>query len=80
MAGTSNPPPTPPDDMHWGISYLREDIQDLRQDVRGLHNRIDALHSRLDSRFAGLLMAMITLCGIVVGANLAFLRLYLPPQ
>ena len=27
--------PTPaPEDLHWGISYLREDIQDLRQQMR----------------------------------------------
>ena len=30
----------PPEDFHWGISYLREDIQDLRQEVRAVHNRI----------------------------------------
>jgi hypothetical protein len=57
--------------MHWGISYLREDIQDLRQDVR-------AIHSRIDSKFAVLLTVMIALAGVVIGANFAFLRLLLP--
>lgn len=79
-------PPTTPtpssDDMHWGISYLREDIQDLRQDVRAIHSRIDgvndSLMKRIDSRFALLLTAMIALAGIIVGANLAFLQIYLP--
>ena len=33
MAETPTSPNPPPEDMHWGISYLREDIQDLRQDV-----------------------------------------------
>lgn len=65
----SNPAP---DDMHWGISYLREDIQDLRQDMRALHGRIDqvseTLTRRIDSRFALLLTAMIALDGLVVGA------------
>ncbi len=23
-----------PDDIHWGVAYLRQDIQDLRQDLR----------------------------------------------
>ena len=27
-------PRTAPDDMHWGINYLREDIQDLRAETR----------------------------------------------
>ncbi len=62
-----------PDDMHWGISYLREELQDLRQEIR-------ALHTRLDSRFALLLTAMIALSGIVIGSNFAFLQLYLAPH
>ena len=80
-----------PDDMHWGISYLREDLQDLRQEMRSVHGRIDGLNSRIDqvvealtrridSRFALLLTAMIALSGIVIGANFAFLKLYLPPH
>ena len=64
-------PTPPPEDMHWGISYLREDIQDLRQDVR-------AIHGRIDSKFAVLLTVMIALAGVVIGANFAFLRLLLP--
>ena len=24
----------PPQDLHWGIAYLREDIQDIRQETR----------------------------------------------
>jgi len=59
--------------MHWGISYLREDIQDLRQDVRALHTRIDA-------RFALLLTVMIGLNGLVIGSVVAALRFYLPPN
>lgn len=27
-------PSPPPADLPWGISYLREDIQDLRQEIR----------------------------------------------
>jgi len=29
--------------MHWGITYLREDIQDLRSAVRAMHDRMDTL-------------------------------------
>lgn len=78
---SSNPPP---DDMHWGISYLRQDIQDLRQDVRAIHGRIDVvaenLTRRIDSRSALLLTAMIALAGIVIGANFAILRMFLPAR
>ncbi len=38
MAETPRPddPVTPPaEDMHWAVSYLREDIQDLRLEMRG---------------------------------------------
>ena len=38
MSETSTPQPArtqPPEELHWGIAYLREDFQDLRQDVRG---------------------------------------------
>ena len=59
--------------MHWGISYLCENIQDLRQDVRALHTRIDA-------RFALLLTVMIGLNGLVIGSVVAALRFYLPAQ
>ena len=33
MADTQSTPPSP-EDMHWGISYLREDLQDVKQDMR----------------------------------------------
>ena len=33
MAETQSTSPTP-QDMHWGISYLREDLQDVKQDMR----------------------------------------------
>jgi len=40
---TESTPTPPPEDMHWGISYLREDIQDLRQDVRAIHSGVFSL-------------------------------------
>ena len=82
MADNDSSSHSAPDDMHWGISYLREDLQDLRQEMRALHGRIDqiseALTRRIDSRFALLLTVMIALSGVIIGANLAFLQLYLP--
>ena len=41
MADTQSPSPTP-DDMHWGISYLREDLQDLRQESRDFRREVNA--------------------------------------
>ena len=34
-------PSKAPDDLHWGIAYLREDIQDLRQEIRSTNKRLD---------------------------------------
>lgn len=41
---------TPPDDMHWGISYLREDLQELRADIRRLDDRIERSETRLSGQ------------------------------
>ena len=60
MTESSNPQPRPaPEELHWGISYLREDIQDLRNQIGAVHHRIDetnrslgeqiqAVHRRID--------------------------------
>ena len=95
MAETPTSPNPPPEDMHWGISYLREDIQDLRFGVRALHDHMDRLAEastarietvnenltkRIDSRFALLLTAMIALTCMGIGANFAVLQMYLPSQ
>ncbi len=29
-----------PEDMHWGISYLREDLQDIRHDTRDFRKEV----------------------------------------
>ena len=80
-----NPQPNPPiatQDIHWGITYLHQYMQDLRQDVRKLGDRIDAQnkHSnerfeqvihRQDSHFRWLMGTMITLFvslgGVILG-------------
>ena len=60
MTESSSPQSRPaPQDLHWGISYLREDIQDLRNQIGSVHHRIDetnrslgeqiqAVHHRID--------------------------------
>jgi hypothetical protein len=68
MTEAATPQPTrpqPPEELHWGISYLREDIQDLRQEmrdntqevrqemreeIRTLHGRMDVLNTSLNAR------------------------------
>ena len=46
------PKPAEPaaNEIHWGISYLREDIQDLRQQVGAVHSRVDAVNQSLIDR------------------------------
>jgi hypothetical protein len=49
-----NPQPNPPiatQDIHWGITYLHQYMQDLRQDVRKLGDRIDAQNTYFSERF-----------------------------
>jgi len=47
---SSSASPKPPEELHWGIVYVREDIQDLRLEIRGLHGRIDESHRSLSER------------------------------
>ncbi len=41
--------------MHWGINYLREDLQDIRLDIREIRvemqARFAAMQKQTDSRF-----------------------------
>ncbi|MDE3258006.1 MAG: hypothetical protein OYM47_09255 [Gemmatimonadota bacterium] len=60
MAETTDPQAAPtPDNTHWGVAYLREDLQDLRlqlrEDVKDLrqlnaetNKRIDETNRRID--------------------------------
>ena len=38
------------EELHWGVSYLREDIQDLRNQVGSVHHRIDEFNRSLSGR------------------------------
>ncbi|MCE2438846.1 MAG: peptidoglycan bridge formation glycyltransferase FemA/FemB family protein [Candidatus Latescibacteria bacterium] len=53
MAETPDSQAAPaPDNTHWGVAYLREDLQDLRQqlreDVKDLRQQIAETHKRID--------------------------------
>jgi hypothetical protein len=37
---TQSPPANPPEDFHWGIAYLREDMQDMKRDMRELRQEM----------------------------------------
>ncbi len=50
MADTPKPGAPAEDDMHWGIAYLREDIQDLRLGLRASHDRMDTIAKELTAR------------------------------
>ena len=49
MADTTSPAP---DDMHWGISYLREDLQDVKQDMRDFRKEVAGEFSNVRAEFA----------------------------
>jgi hypothetical protein len=53
MSETSNPQPAhsqPPEEFHWAVTYLREDIQDIRNEIRGVHGRIDETNRSLSEQ------------------------------
>ena len=70
MSETTGPQATPaPDNTHWGVAYLREDLQDMRQQMREdnkdlrqqiveTNKRIDEINKRIESRFAWLITTM----------------------
>lgn len=48
----SSSPNQAPEDMHWGINYLREDIQDLRLDMREIRVEMQARFGEMQGQFA----------------------------
>ena len=55
----TNPPPDhgpSTADMHWGIAYLRGDIQDLRGALSRLEDRLARLEDKMDARFQSMMM------------------------
>lgn len=53
MAESTDPQAAPaPDNTHWGVAYLREDLQDLRlqlrEDVKDLRQQIVETNKRID--------------------------------
>ena len=77
MAETTDPRAAPaPDNTHWGVAYLRDDLQDLRQQIREdgkdlrqqiaeTNNRIDLTNKLIESRFAWLITTGVALAGIL---------------
>ena len=45
--------------MHWGLTYLREDVQELRREVRDLTREMNARFSRQTATMIALTAAII---------------------
>ena len=59
MAEHNDAPMTREDaNMHFAVSYLREDLQGVRQDIRDVNKRIDELTQRMDQRIDELAQRM----------------------
>lgn len=69
--------PSSPDNTHWGIAYLREDLQDIRlqmrEDTKELrvqiaetNKRIDETNKLLESRFIWIITTMVAIAGILI--------------
>ena len=73
MADHDDAPMTREDaNMHWALTYLREDLQalrqEMRQEIRDVHRRIDDLSQRMDQRFNRQTATMIALAGAIIAA------------
>ncbi|MBT3341999.1 MAG: hypothetical protein HN712_16445 [Gemmatimonadetes bacterium] len=51
--------------MHWGLTYLREDVQELRREVRDLTREMNLRFSRQTATMIG---AMVTIAAAIIGA------------
>lgn len=70
--------PSPaPDELHWGIAYLREALQDLRQQVMETNRRIDETNrllieqiaktnKRIDAQFIWIMGTLIAITSILI--------------
>ncbi len=77
MAETTDPrAASDPDNTHWGVAYLREDLQqlrlqmredskDFRQQIAETNKRIDRTNELIGSRFAWLITTGVALASIL---------------
>ena len=58
--------------MHWGLSYLREDVQELRREIRELtretHGDLLDLRREMNQRFNRQTATMIALAAAIIAA------------
>ena len=75
--------------MHWGISYLREDLQDVKHDMRDFRKEVAAEFVAVRREFADLrkevaqqlrhnLTVMVGITGIFSALIIAFIQYKLP--
>ncbi len=61
---------TSADNTHWGIAYLREDLQDIRlqmrEDSKELRLQIVETNKLIGSRFTYLITTMVAITGILI--------------
>jgi hypothetical protein len=85
ISGSSSPNQAP-EDMHWGINYLREDLRDIRLDIREIRvemqarflemqGQFGAMQKQSDSRFFWTLGFMATLFTVHAAFMAALIKL-----
>ena len=77
MAETQSPSPSP-EDMHWGISYLREDLQDVKQDLRDLRREFADLRKEVAQQLRHNLTVTLGIVGVFAIIVIAFIQYKLP--
>jgi hypothetical protein len=68
----------PPEDRHWGISYLREDLQDVKQDLRDLRREFADLRKEVAQQLRHNLTVTLGIVGVFATVVIAFIQYKLP--
>ena len=79
----------PPEDMHWGISYWREDLQEVKQDLRDFRREVSQefadVRKEMAQQIADVrrdlrhnLFAMIGVSGVFATIIMAFIEFRFP--
>ncbi len=79
MADADTPNPQPPaDEMHWGLTYIQNDLKEVKQDLRDVRREMTQLRSEARQDLRSTIGAMMAVSGVVIGILIAYFEYRLP--
>ena len=67
MADADLPNPQPPaEEMHWGLTYLQNDLKEVKQDLCDLRREMTQLRSEARQDLRTVIVAMIGMAGVII--------------